>query len=198
MRKILALLLIGSLLFSFGCSDDDSGTEYESGIKIIMPLAIGNHWSYYNYILDTLGNLHDTTLQDLNIYKDTVIESVHWYITTDEYPYKVGSLLANKDDGLWVYGSTPYLIIKYPAEVYDTWSAPGGAYTYSLLAKGVIIIVPEGTFSCYKYLSRASESEDSTLLYYAPGYGMIKSHFWPDDGTKNELITELYDMVITR
>ena len=197
MRKILAVLIAGLLIISLGCSEDDSD-EYDSGIKIIMPLTIGNQWTYHNFTQDTLDVQRDTTLSDLNIYKDTIIESVHWYITTDNYPYKIGSLITHKDDGLWVYGLTPYLMIKYPADIFDTWSSPGGEYEYKMVAKGVILTVPAGTFSCYKYRGRPNDTEDSTLLYYAPGYGLIKSRFWPDNGTKDEHITELYEMILIR
>ncbi|MBN1213218.1 MAG: hypothetical protein JXA92_11645 [candidate division Zixibacteria bacterium] len=195
MRKIIALLLAGLLIIPFGCSDDD---DDDTSIKVIMPLAVGNQWSYRSFVQDSLGVQRDTTLLDLTIYNDTVINDIHWYITTDEYPYKVSSLIAHRDDGLWAYGPPPYLIIKYPAEIFDTWTTPGGAYEYKLTAKGVILTVPAGTFSCYKYISHASGSEDSTLNYYAPGYGLIKSRFWLDDGTKEERITELYDMILIR
>jgi hypothetical protein len=36
------------------------------------------------------------------------------------------------------------------------------------------------------------------LHYYAPGYGLVKSRFWPDNGTGEEHITELYDMILIR
>ena len=195
MKKILAVLIAGLLILSIACSEDD---DSEPVIREIMPLNIGNQWSYRSFVQDSLGNQSDTSLFDLIIYNDTVIDNIHWYITTDEYPYKVGSLIGHNDDGLWAYGPPPYLIIKYPADIFDTWSAPGGAYEYRLIAKGVILTVPAGTFSCYKYNSHPSVGEDSTLNYYAPGYGLVKSRFWPDNGTKDEHITELYDMILIR
>ncbi|MDD3731859.1 MAG: hypothetical protein PHU88_05730 [candidate division Zixibacteria bacterium] len=197
MNKILIYLFTVLFLLLTACSDDNDNND-DSDIEMIMPLNIGNQWSYLNFVKDTLGVQRDTTYSDLNIYKDTVINDIHWYITTDEYPYKVSSLIAHRDDGLWAYGPPPYLIIKYPADIYDTWSSPGGAFEYKLTAKGVILTVPVGTFSCYEYSSHPTQGDDSTLIYYAPGYGLIKSRFWPDDGTRNEHITELTGMILIR
>jgi len=195
MKKTIILICLLALLILSGC-DNDKSTNDNPEIGVIMKLSVGNTWTYESTRIDTLGNILEIDTVATVIYRDTLIESERWYIKSDEVPLKVNSMLTHRNDGLWISGPLPYLLIKYPADINDTWTDANGYHRYWLRAKGVIASVPMGTFSTYKYLSIPTDafSADSTLLYYAPGYGLVKSRYWPETPSREEHRLELIDM----
>lgn len=197
MKRAILCLCVLALLAAAGC-DDDSSTNDNPEIGIIMKLAVGNRWTYEITLLDSLGNILSVDTDYTHIYRDTTINNERWYVISDESPLKVNSMLTHRDDGLWACGPPESMLAKYPADIYDTWTDGNGYHRFWLRAKGVTVTVPKGTFSTYKYVRKSSDGlgPDSCLFYYAPGYGQVKSRFWPDDDDRVEYRTELIDMVL--
>jgi len=197
MKKTIILICLFTLLILSGC-DDDKTTNDNPEIGVIMKLSVGNTWTYESTRIDTLGNILSIDTIFTHIYRDTVIDNVRWYVTTDEVPMKVNSMLTHRDDGLWTCGPPESMLAKYPANINDTWTDANNYNRYWLKAKGVIAAVPMGTFSTYKYLSIPNDaySADSTLIYYAPGYGPVKSRFWPETPSREEYRLELIEMAL--
>ncbi|MFZ5980471.1 MAG: hypothetical protein ACOYVF_07540 [Candidatus Zixiibacteriota bacterium] len=196
MKKTIVWLFLLILLTGAACNDKSNNDNPE--ITSIMKLAVGNVWTYESSRIDSLGIVLSVDTLDITIYRDTVINTETWYITSDETPLKVNSMLIHRDDGLWICGPPESMLAKYPADINDTWTDGSDANRFWLKAKGVVATVPKGTFSTYKYLTRPTDvySADSALLYYAPGYGMVKSRQWTASSNREELRLELIEMVL--
>lgn len=148
---------------------------------VMMPLVVGNTWSYLLSEYDTTGALVDSFTFSRAILSDTVISAEHWYdidpIRSNCYCY------CNRDDGVWIQtsGVTPFLIAKYPAEIGEQWLAVDGAYIIEVTGVGVAGVVPAGTFVGYEYKwYRASPSAvfDEIREFWCPGIGNVSERFY--------------------
>ena len=175
---VMAIVLAGTI---FSCSDDDQITNSEPS-EDIMPLAIGNRWTYEILRLDPLGDTVSLDSQSTVIVGDTVISGQTWYqYETDVIQSSDLPDLRNASDGLLITGpdSTypPYLLAKYPATTGDTWTNANGDDTLWVRGTKVSVTVPAGTYECVQYAIHRL-SGDSTINYYAPGTGLVRQIFF--------------------
>jgi len=183
MKRIVLSLIVITLIGCGGNKDEsDSDTsksviETRVGMTKILPLEVGTKWIYQVSGFDTTVNqLRPFKVDTFNVAGDTTINHVVWYEI-----YGLGgdhALATNLGDGLYYahFGYQPFLFVKYPINVGDTFSSNIGqihAIT-QLVADDIELHVPAGDFYCYKYAQAAGPQKVMTNYYFAPGVGLIK------------------------
>lgn len=173
------MIALAGLILS--CSDDDKVTNSEPSEEI-MPLAIGNQWTFVIVGIDSLGDTVSLDSQSTTIVGDTVISGQTWYqYQTDVIQSSDLPVLRNGDEGLWITGpdatDLPYLVAKYPAMTGEMWTNAVGDDTLTVSATRAPVVVPAGSFECIEYVIHRP-SGDSTINFYAPGTGLIKRTFF--------------------
>jgi hypothetical protein len=205
------VLLTGVMVFILlGCSSKkesdqssiDIGAEAKRIGNIIMPLELGNWWSYNVYGLDTAQNtLRPILLDTLMVISDTTVNQERWF--------HIGGLqgtegwVINREDGFWFAppGQKPFLFAKYPAEVGDTFSSVIGSVNAHTTVEGIGVEVksPAGTYYCYKYSQRVEPSNAITNYYFAPGVGLVKMEIMDRSGRQPMAMDQLAQLnVISR
>lgn len=168
--KNLAVSLFILFFIVIGCKDDNNIVNPSVETIEIIPLKVGNFWSYQTTIYDTLGSIVSTIIDSTRIISDTLINGKKYFI------FSTGVLRWNNDAGFWItiaYDSL--LLYKYPANVGDEYS-----YNIKVICKDSSIVIPKGTFKCYGY------SGSVAIDYVCPGLGLIKEEWYKKlfNGTK--------------
>lgn len=175
--KKYQILFIVILLQLMACSKKEP-LEPE-GASGIMPLSVGNKWTYLYTNYDDDGVGIDTTLYIyMKIAKAVAYGNEAWYeVSTEIGDYTSYTYYTNYSDGLWikVNDSISLCYIKYPCPLGDSYSFLG--YQVQLVAVGVPVPVdlPAGDFSCYCYaMYDTSYSAEVNYAYYKYGLGLVK------------------------
>jgi len=174
--KYYALLLIPVVLFLGSCNDDPLGAQSEGQI---VPLTVGNYWSYSYRSTDSLGTVKDTMQWFEVVDSDTVINGQRYYSVSDVITWFFGVKMfyTNKANGLYRFmrESGPVsLYIKYPVKrnevIYREYD------TLTVLNTEQKVITPAGTFYCVVYRRTTFESSVwfYETMYYCPGIGKIQ------------------------
>lgn len=163
MKKI-AVSLFAIFLLLMGCKDDNIIVNPPSEIPEIVPLKVGNTWSYQTTVYDTSGNIVSTTVDSFSVVSDTLINGKKYFI------FSSGALRWNNDTGFWITMAPDSLLLyKYPANVGDEYS-----YSLKVICKDSSIVVPKGTFKCYGYSGLVA------IDYVSPGVGLVKEEWYKD------------------
>jgi len=180
MRKKLRITLFMAVIMAvstavvIGCSDDDDN-PVSSQSNVLMPLDVGNSWTYRQITFQYPDNSSSISDKGMTISKDTLRDGETWFrIGDDEY--------INKSDGLHImkynfFGTYGPIIYRYPATVGDAYNNPdiqGSSYiTVTDLAKPINVIA--GEFTCIGYKSVVNIGEDTwtTHTYFAPDTGIV-------------------------
>lgn len=195
--KIVKYILLAIISWSFSaCSDSDNNSVKPINTNLIMPLAVGNFWSYS----DTLFLYGSVSSSKLSIVGQKTIEyqgeSQSVYLWT--WDASIDSSLRedwyynNESDGLYCYGckangvDTLFKTIysKFPADVGSEYLSSavyfGGKYFISENRNIKIVSINKkvatilGDFICYDY-----QYKDAYLnvidLYYSKGVGYVGS-----------------------
>jgi hypothetical protein len=137
-------------------------------LGVIIPLKVGNSWTYKVTAYDSLGAILPFSIGDisLRVTSETTIGSEKWYQVN-------GSLLTNRADGMWSRDSAgrEQLTFKYPANVNDSYSSSGGPIVVSTTNQTVT--VPQGQYACYGYRQGSGTGFD-VIQYCAPNVGLVK------------------------
>jgi hypothetical protein len=168
------LLLLLNLITSSGCKKDDTFTN--TNVEVILPLSVGNSWTYKVTPYDTGGNPLTYNLPDVGVqvYYDTLVGSDRWYSLSQHRPAVGFDWRSNKSDGLWqqdAYSRT-YLLYKYPANANETYSSASAQVT--VLAVDQMVTVPKGTYACIKYKFVDLGARATFYAYVSPNLGEIK------------------------
>jgi len=193
MKKIIICMIVAlNILIIFSCSYDTTGPHTNN--QPIMPLKVGNSWTYNCHYLtgDFVKKAVVTGSTFLeNEQKPTRVCVVTWYtFTNDEWVEEEVQYYKNEFRGLYrYYEDKRELVAKYPIELNETWIIPGETEdlgngisiiisfptTYECLHKDKEVVTPAGTFNCIEY-------SETPLLYispvyscYSPGIGLITS-----------------------
>ncbi len=95
----IVVVIAAALLLYTGCSKDNNPVgQSGTGTSVIMPLKIGNQWTYRVSFLDTLGNVRAADTMMFKIVRDTIIQNETWYFIGSDSNSK--ELLTNRADGL--------------------------------------------------------------------------------------------------
>lgn len=188
-KKIAAsvLLLLAAVLFSIngGCKKDDNPVGGNgSSVNSIMPLIVGNSWTFIDSSFTDNGVFERADTSRLAItgktnisYQDTNIEVYYWDWVDESNGQSTGIkfLCGNDDNGFNFYGGEyldsmmvlgQYLFLRYPVEPGEQWDWIKISYQGDSLFiiedtnKVTCISVNEqfktaqGTFNCYVYYYR--------------------------------------------
>jgi hypothetical protein len=185
-KKAFAIILLVGILLNAGCKKNDNpiGPDNENAI---MPLNLGNQWTFQMTSLDSLGNVtqrydngrmvDNVTIGSLIVSRDTMIQNERWYFFGPSST--ASTLLTNRSDGLWMMtlgqvSWAPGLFAKYPAHLNETWLGPDSS-TIKLTAGNITLTVPQGTFTCLQYSHLSKYNGDVTYtMYFSPGVGFVK------------------------
>lgn len=176
MGKIFLLVFI-YLLLVFGCKTivDPGPSQNILDTTTIMPLKLGNSWSYKVTMFDTSKNVDTTFAVFMFLASDTVINSEHWYDDSRGYIY------SNRSKGLWraINSDTNYFAL-YPANKNDKFQILWD--TATVISTDSTIVVPAGKYSCYVYKARYS------LRFFSPGIGLIYAEEYYHAAYSNDFI----------
>jgi hypothetical protein len=176
-KNFIILSLISITLIFIACNDTTTGPTDPN--KEIMPVAVGNYWTFYKY------EWRNSNIDTVNI-KDSVTNIVtekiefngqDWFKLGSGYLYHNGSL------GLirMVYDSTQplkaineYLYIQYPVKVGDVFVSGEQQDTMAVINTDKIITVPAGTFHCvdFQITSKVYDYKEYHS-YMSPGVGQV-------------------------
>jgi len=162
MAKIILIVLF-SLLVVGDCKKRIVDSELEQSpidSTTIMPLKIGNIWSYKVTRLDISRNVDTVLTYHRILTSSIIINNERWYDDSGGYIY------TNKPGGLWkaINDDTNYFAL-YPAKVNDKF--PIWLDTAVVISTDSLIEVPAGKYRCYVY--KASYS----TRFFSPGIGLI-------------------------
>jgi len=132
----------------------------------LVPLKIGNSWSFKVTTYDTLGSVAWIDTLTFFIKKDTVINNLVWYLQGFEGTMigKLGFL--NDSLGYHISNFEGYSeLFPYPAEVGESMAG------ITVVAKDSVVQTPLGKVNCYIY--RQYFFGYSYYNIYAPGIGLI-------------------------
>lgn len=168
-------ILFFSFLFIVSC--DDQTDDGVSG-GVIMPLKVGNYWTFVDSSFDDAGLFIEADTSTLSItgkktieYGGTSYEVFLWTWVT--YGSDHSWLAANSAGGLYIFGGTSakgdYILtkslsIKYPAETGDEWAEYNVRYSSmdssfriedttvtKCSSLDAALASPIGNLSCYTY-----------------------------------------------
>ncbi|NUN09757.1 MAG: hypothetical protein HUU54_11325 [Ignavibacteriaceae bacterium] len=196
----LAFLVLLSLLLISGCKDDDNPVN-NSTPSVIMPLKIGNYWSYIDSTFNSDGSFQRVDSSKLGItgssmltYKGTNTEFFHWMWVNiaNNTPTHYKWLAKICDDGLSFYGGISakgtYLFdksinAKYPVTKNESWLHYNYSYfndstfrqtdsvMYTCVATDSLIITGIGALKSVVY--RYGSGSLWTYLCYSPDIGYV-------------------------
>lgn len=171
--KILNIILFLIIITLVQSCSDINNSPVDEITKDIIPLAVGNTWSYHTSLYDTAGNVFKELNSSREITGDTLIDNITWYY------YETNAWFCSIfKDGYHIYD--PYrtdslrnlLNYKYPCAAGDKYS-----YYYEVAKIDTQITVPAGTFNCIMYTLRMQTPMDFAYIdfFIKPGVGYIKT-----------------------
>jgi len=190
-RRILGLVLLGLVVLGLGCTRRKGVTTPETQPDTLMPLAIGNRWTYRAPLLGASGQAQASVrFLSVEITGTREIDGEIYFVSDDSY-YR------NRDDGLFV-GSYDEglgrffddLFFKYPV-------ADGEVYTYisqetqaevRVAVRSTSVTVPAETFPRALVYEIRGPSP-SPRFYFAPGVGLLKTENYDQPGEGIELVS---------
>ena len=194
-------LVLTLLLFVLGCSkkSDNPVSTVDDTTNQILPLQVGNSWTYNVMTYDTAGTGTFYALINMVVVRDTTIGGERWYIVSSSGASGVG-ILKVKSDGLWYHSAAGnFLGIKYPAA--DLSAFLMQSITVSVVSNSASVTVPKGTFSCIKYGVTQGTSffgPGPTDYYFSKGKGLVQINIYIVSGSKTMryLSVDLVDYVV--
>lgn len=169
-RNILAAILIAGFVSIAGCSNSvDSGNGLP-GDDGIMPLQIGNSWTYERSVRDNPDDPFTVDTITVRIRRFEMQDHEAWYVPSG-YPWR--ELWTNRGDEFWVWpqAEAPYKLANHRLAYSDTWAGPSDdcdvfllydAGYYDLSAKGAFLYdyiftcsgEPGNVRSTYRFIPR--------------------------------------------
>ena len=187
----LYLLFILTSLLIYSCSET---TEPDNSTTQLIPLKIGNIWTYTRTVYDSTGTVQYTENINSSVEKDTSINGLKWFGYSD---VPAGIWHTNKSNGYWAFVAANYgyslndttmIIYKFPSQVGDVYDI--FEIRREVAAIDENILVPAGRFKVIHLVDTYTDStnylQDSFETFIAPGVGIIKRMQFGKkyDGTK--------------
>ncbi|MGB2868962.1 MAG: hypothetical protein WBD36_10955 [Bacteroidota bacterium] len=198
--KITAMFLT-VLLLGLGCSksSDNPVSTVDDTSNQILPLQVGNSWTYNVMTYDTAGIGTFYALINMVVVRDTTIGGERWYIVSSSGSSGVG-IIKVKSDGLWYHSAAGnFLGVKYPAADLSAFLLQ--SITVSVASNSASVTVPKGTFSCIKYGVTQGTSffgPGPTDYYFSKGKGLVQINVYLTSGGKTTryMSVDLMDYVV--
>ena len=168
--RFIIFILFLAVIF-VGCNND-------SNPPVIMPLKIGNQWTYENTLFATniYPIMRDTLIT--KIVGDTIYQNEEWFKTSDNWYY------SNRSNGAFLtfLPYKPSLIAKYPCFVGDTFYCEGYNTFKKVISTNGVVATSLGSFICIQYRHTGIDLSSNTSWYidefYCPNYGLIREDYY--------------------
>jgi hypothetical protein len=151
----------------------------------LVPLAVGNHWTYQSSDSVEFGSWPPgppRTL-DVAVLRDTVIGGERWFAIGDTaqiFSSGHALFLANRPDGLYEFEPLAGIVLPpavdlrllrfpYPTSAGARFGVIGNSVVTSV---DTLVTVPAGTFHCVRY-EYQSPYGDPDVYLVAPGIGVV-------------------------
>ena len=141
----------------------------------IVPLKVGNQWTYKVKIFDEFGTVTDSSHETVKIMNEVVIENELWYVDND------GNVQTNRADGRWVRSDVAYLVEKFPCKLNEMYRLIDTITFVRVRGVDEPVSVPAGRYLTYIY----QWMRNGFLVgdfYYTPNVGMVKSEKYMQRG----------------
>lgn len=178
MKRAMAasVLLPVVLLMNLSCgnSDDEQSVSTPGTPNVILPMQVGNSWTYQRMSYDTQGAIVALDTMTERIARDTLIYGERWYIWETVSGLSIGTL---RSDGYWeLVGYEPALWLRYPASLNDTYTITETGPTIHVLALDTLIAAPYGTIHCIAYEQLSSrDGVRARIDYCAANTGLVRT-----------------------
>lgn len=194
MKNILNIIFIITITIILFCCSNKSTKPSDEYKNVIMPLSIGNSWTYvvehnwetyYRKVVITEKTNINYCNENIEVFVLSwyTYENKSWIADSIYYYYK------NEIDGLYNY--TPNrkeLIAKYPVEVDENWEVPEiitqdsiplfiPPICFQCISDSEEITTIAGDFDCIEYEEYSMGYLAPQYLYYCPDIGLIKKRF---------------------
>jgi hypothetical protein len=168
MKKYFSYIFALSLII--GCKEIvDPGPQNMSINKsTIMPLKVGNSWTYQITDIDTVTKQTSTSTITITIQSAKVIRGETWFVDNS------GGVYINRSNGLWYANdeNDTTFLAKYPAAIQDTFNVHSFYPSlFTVISVDSNVQTEAGTFNCFVY--KNSDSNGNSVKCYSPGVGLI-------------------------
>ncbi len=176
--KYLLIIILSTILI-ISCSDNSTNEVNSS--KEILPLKVGNFWTYSRQKFSSYKRDSVTFVDTVNysVSSSINLNGENWFFMkfnsmVDEYIY------TNRKDGLWcLYAKdtnnidlpSAKLFLKFPTKNNDTTTIDSG--TYKTINVDEYLSTQAGIFDCIKYSKIEFERVKNCGLYYSPNVGKV-------------------------
>lgn len=193
-KLLVFLLLILSIPLLFSCSNSTSPENVAP--DEVIPLTMGNSWSYTYTNYDENGDETSSFPRESTIDKDTTISDLTCYAYSNHH----SAWYTNLDDGYSSYSlnassenEATMLMFKYPATKGDIYG--DSEYRVEVISINEKITVTAGTFNVLHYSTTISDDSymnDYEIVslesFISPGIGLVNRMFIAKDSNGEEFI----------
>ncbi len=193
-QTTFCLIILSLIFLIFACSNEDNPIiTIATGSDGLIPLKVGNSWTYQATIYDLDSNItfQGTYLQE--VFASVVSENLTWYYIDREPEAKQYPRYTNKEDGYYEKFSENgigELKFRYPCSKGDSYFFSDHYTNVSSVDTNVTTTL--GTFTCIlyrrEYLDLFSNPPQSSVTewYVLPEIGIIRTYYFiPSYGTYN-------------
>ena len=204
------ILMVSLSIAMLNCSDEDSPVEITPGKQAILPLKVGNTWTYVDsvYLSGSQPGAYNSTMTvtgQTTVTIDTTHYDVFELMMFDSL-YMESTVLYMQNDalGLWNYGvacltdtlMAPIFYAQYPVSIGSRFGKiflicalgnPTGMGPGEVVCThtDTLYTTPAGTFSCiryHEYYDMPVFGVFDIYLYMAPGVGIVGQEMYTDNG----------------
>jgi hypothetical protein len=177
---------------SFSCEEDSDPVVQSQSWNpkdVLMPLAVGNSWTFRITTYDSTGHISWMDTSVSYIRGDTFVSGLRWFMEGYNGPMVGLPAYRNDEAGLHyiVFGSRT-LTYKYPAHAGDT-SSP-----YIVESIDSLVHTPLGDLHCYVY--QFDWYGATAHIIFAPGIGMVREEVlglpWESDSA---YLVQTHDLI---
>lgn len=176
-RYIFAAFAAAGLICIAGCSNTvDSGgsVPVDNGV---MPLSIGNEWTYERSLRDDPADLFAVDTITVRIDRCLVRNHEIWYIPSG---YIRQELWINRGDEFWIqpFSGAPYKFADHQLSYSDTWPGPNGECDVFILYNAEYCdILTKGAFLCDYVITCTGEPGNIRSIYrFVPRLGIANAN----------------------
>ena len=160
----LRILTYTSLII-VGCEKEDSIITPPEKPSELIPLQIGNQWTFIRTEFDTLGLITKMDTIQYKITEDTLINNQKWF---KQSYWQV--FYRNDEEGFWEFYSEPKLAYKYPAQEGSKFYNNFG-WEVTVISTDTLINTPLGSLHCYQYQLELYGFKTNNFL--SPVFGFV-------------------------
>ncbi len=183
-------ILISCVLLVLASCNKDSTSVTPGPVDGIMPLKLGNSWTYLGSGLDSTGHMVPMGNTMIKVVRDTVISGEHWYDSGE-------GLMTNRSDGLYIWErptAPQYLMAKYPASENETFTTVDGDQA-TVVGTSTTTVVPLGSYVCYEYLIKDhATGKTRRALFVCPGKGVVRQDIYTVPPTGSPFVSSRIEL----